>query len=131
VRSAFALAADIEEEPYCKDEQDVSLIPVSGSDERAFAYRECMSESTYYLQHTSDFPLRSPIKLECARGEDAAYVLFAPAIEVGGVGDTFRGAVTDLTSTALHLLREYRDTPDECLDATANLCLARLRRFLG
>jgi len=74
--------------------------------------------------------LEYPLKLEVAGEASGGYSVFAPAISVGGFGDTVQEAVRDLFETVWSLWESY-SVPDEELHASALASRERLRRALA
>ena len=75
--------------------------------------------------------LRQILKIEVDPGDDYAFVMFAPSIGVGGVGDTLPDAVRSLSENAIALWEELRSTPESELHHTAQARLNRLRAFIA
>jgi hypothetical protein len=81
-----------------------------------------------YLTRLSDGQkLRNPLKVEISPTDDLGFDVYAPALNLGGVGESLDGAVQDLEGTLLALRSEYFGSPSESLASDALALVQRLR----
>jgi hypothetical protein len=81
-----------------------------------------------YVQAIHGGPrLGKPLKVELSPTDDMGFDLFAPALGLGGVGETLDMAVRDLESTVVALWSEYSSTPRNQLAPDAIALLEKLQ----
>lgn len=114
-------------------------VPQSGIDKASYEYidqRHLVTVDRVMYVNVLDINrkwiyLRQILKIEVDPGDDFAFVVFAPAVGIGGTGDTLPDAIRSLSANILSMWEELKDsTPDE-LHRTAQLRLARLRAVIS
>ncbi len=78
-----------------------------------------------------EVPLMYPLKLEVERTGDGSISVFSPVLNLGGVGATYRDAVSDLTDSLERLWLEFRDEPYEALHPSAQALRKKLSKVFA
>jgi hypothetical protein len=69
-----------------------------------------------YLRDTPDkVKLKRPLKLEVLPTDEGRFEVFAPALDLGGVGDSLERAAQDLVSIILTVWEQFAEAPDSTL----------------
>jgi len=125
---------DADQYDWCLPFQSLASIQYESPSEDLPARHLVPVERVMYLQVLAVgdrwVPLRQLLKIEVDPGEDYTFVVFAPAVGLGGVGDTLSQAVQSLSENIRAMWEELRDTPANELHFTAQTRLERLRAFI-